>query len=146
MLAILPALFIAEPPDDDTLVKPEEAFEVISDAESFAFVAVLEAALAASEVVEAFRKGAERRATRRLCLSTSLEGAVDMPETRALDDLWMIISFIERMTVMVIQLSKWSSHGWVIIAEEVLSELDHLKPKKSRWTRSNLVPLVRELW
>ena len=135
MLAILPALFIAEPPDDDTLVKPEEAFEVTSDAESFAFVAVLEAALAASEVVEAFRKGAERRATKRLCLSTSLEGAVDMPETRALDDLWMTISFIERMTVMVIQLSKWSSHGWVIIAEgdlEVLSELDHLKPKKSR--------------
>ena len=111
---MLPALFIAEPPDEVTLVKPEEAFEVTSDAESLAFVAVLEAALAASDVVEAFRKGAERRATKRLCLSTSLEGAVDMPVTRVPDDLWMILSFDERMAVMVIQLSKLSSHGWAI--------------------------------
>lgn len=82
LLAMLPALFIAELPDEATRVRPEDAFDVTSDAESFAFVAVFEAALAASEVVEAFRKGAERRATKRLCLSTSLEGAVDMPDEK----------------------------------------------------------------
>ena len=77
--AISPAFFNAAPPDDVTRVRPCEAFDVISDVDSLAFVAVLDAALAASEVVEADRKGVERRAKRRWCLSTNREGAADMP-------------------------------------------------------------------
>lgn len=78
LLAISPALFNAAPPDEVTRVRPCEAFDVISDVESLAFVAVLDAALAASEVVEADRKGVERRATRRRCLSTNREDVADI--------------------------------------------------------------------
>lgn len=50
--------------DEDTFDKPSEALEVAFEALSFALLAVDEAALAASEVVEALRVGT-RQSVRR---------------------------------------------------------------------------------
>lgn len=57
------ALLIAGPADDVTRLSPSDAFEVATCAWSFAFDAVLEAALAASLVVEALRKACWRKAS-----------------------------------------------------------------------------------
>lgn len=56
-------LFMALPPAERTLVKPSDAFEGACDMFSLAFVAVEDAALVASEVVEALREGACRIAS-----------------------------------------------------------------------------------
>lgn len=59
-----PALLKAELAEAVTLDKPSEAFEVALTVLSFAFTAVEEAALAASDVVEAGRTGVLRKASR----------------------------------------------------------------------------------
>ena len=58
------APLIAGPADDVTLESPCEAFDVILDAASLDFVAVLEAASAACEVVEAWRWALRRARAR----------------------------------------------------------------------------------
>ncbi len=68
---------IAEPADDVTLERPDEALDVMFEAVSFPFSAVLETAWVASEVVEACRR-AVRRATTRLCRSINRDGADDI--------------------------------------------------------------------
>ena len=72
-----PTLLIADPAEDVTFVRPSEALEVAPETLSLAFEAVDEAALAASEVVEACRTGAFRR-TKRDCRSTARAAAADM--------------------------------------------------------------------
>lgn len=67
----------AGPADEVTLDRPREAFDVASEAVSFPFAAVFEAACVASEVVEACRR-AERCATTRCCRNINREGADDM--------------------------------------------------------------------
>lgn len=67
----------AAPPDDVTLDRPCEAFEVVLDTTSFDFAAVLEAACEASAAVEACRR-AVRRAMNLVCRSMSRTPIVDM--------------------------------------------------------------------
>lgn len=55
LVIVCEALLREEPADEETLVRPSEAFDVTWLADSFAFVAPEEAALAASDVVEALR-------------------------------------------------------------------------------------------
>lgn len=71
------APFKAGPAEEVTLERPSEAFEVTFEAASFDLVAVFEAACAASEVVEACRKGFDR-ATKRECRSIRRNVGVDM--------------------------------------------------------------------
>lgn len=67
----------AGPAEEVTLDRPSEAFEVRFEAASFDLVAVFEAACAASEVVEAWRKVFDR-ATKRVCRSIRRNAGVDM--------------------------------------------------------------------
>ena len=72
-----PALAIAELAEDETFVSPSEAFDDALPAVSVAFAADCEAALAASEVVEACRTGVWRR-IRREGRSTARAVAADI--------------------------------------------------------------------
>lgn len=67
----------AGPAEEVTLERPSEAFEFMFEAASFDLVVAFEADCAASEVVEACRKGFDR-ATKRECRSIRRNVGVDM--------------------------------------------------------------------
>lgn len=74
-LTLCAAPLRAGPAEEVTLDRPSEALDDIFEAVSFDFVAVSEAACAASDVVEAFRTQPCWRKTKRLCRSTSRDAA-----------------------------------------------------------------------
>ena len=75
------ALLRAGPADEVTLDSPDEAFDAASEALSLALVAPEEAALAASDVVEALRQGAWRK-THCCRRSTARDADSDMSRGR----------------------------------------------------------------
>lgn len=79
LLTPCPALLSAGPADEVTRVRPCEAFDVALEAASFDLVAVLEAASAAWEVVEACRW----RPTIRTCRSVNLAAVADIRVNRS---------------------------------------------------------------
>ena len=74
-LILCVAPFRAGPAEEVTLDRPCDALDDIFETVSFDFVAVSEAACAASDVVEAFRTQPCWRKTKRLCRSTSRDAA-----------------------------------------------------------------------
>lgn len=77
LLVASDAFLRAGPADEVTLESPAEAFDATSEALSLALVAPEEAALAASEVVEALRKGT-RRKTQWCRRSIARDAAIDI--------------------------------------------------------------------